>query len=370
MRLTPICSLLLALTMIPCRAIVVFEFDYSSSVDFLDPTFGADRRASLESAAMSLGNLFDHTANVQLKVTSSNDPFGDLLASAASADIDVAGDFFGFSPSVVQQKILTGIDGNGADADGEVDVNFGQPWDLDDDISSDLFDFKATMIHEMLHAVGFSSSIFPDGTDVFDTPPGDPGVWSPFDQFIAGPDGIALIDDAFALNGSAWRTLSTGGASPNAGLFFSGPQSLAANAGQPVGLYSPSQWEEGSSGSHLDDDNSALTGMMMLALTDTGPYTRELSNIERAILEDLGYSLTSDQQPSVPELTIVRGNNQSLTLVLTGDPGSYALARSSNLNIWEPLATISIETGTNETTIDVPIDGSVSQEFFTATAKP
>jgi len=205
------------------QAVVVFEYDYSGSAEFLDPSAGAARRAALEEAGRSLGAIFDHAATIQLKVTSSNDTQSGVLASAISADLDVGDDFFGFSPGVVQHKILTGEDGNGPIEDGEVDVNFGEPWDLDDDVSAEAFDFKATMVHELMHAVGFTSLIFEDGTDVFETQPGGSGVWSPFDQFLTGPDGVSIIDENFALDGSAWNARSVGGASPENGLFFNGP---------------------------------------------------------------------------------------------------------------------------------------------------
>jgi hypothetical protein len=348
------------------RAAVIFEFDYSGGPDFLNPTAGLARRAALEDAAATLGAVLAHDATIQLKVTSSNDAQGDLLASASSEVPEIDFDFFGFSPGIVQQKILEGIDANGAAADGEVDVNFGQPWDLDDEVSPDLFDFKATMIHEILHAVGFSSSIYEDGTDAFDTPPGEPGVWSPFDQFIAGPTGVSLIDDNYALNGPGWASASTGGASPRAGLTFNGPNAMAANDGQPVGLYSPRRWEDGSSGSHLDDENPALAGMVMLAATDPGPYTRELSAIEKAILEDLGYTLAATATPANATLTI-RHNGSAITLTIEGSRGTYAIARSTELDNWAPLTTMTISQDGGNAIYDVPFNTTTNRVgYFSA----
>ncbi|MDA0813386.1 MAG: ribonuclease E [Verrucomicrobia bacterium] len=351
----------------PGRAAVVFEFDYSAGHEFLDPAAGAVRRSALESAAASLGAIFAHDATIQLAVTSSNDPQGDLLASASSEQPEIPFDFFGYSPGIVQQKILQGIDANGAAADGAVDVNFGQPWDFGDQVSPNLFDFKATMIHEILHAVGFSSSIFEDGADGFGTPPGEPGVWSPFDEFIAGPTGVSLIDDNYALNGPGWASASTGGASPRAGLTFNGPNAMAANGGQPVGLYSPRQWDEGSSGSHLDDDNPALAGMLMLAATDTGPNTRELSAIEKAMLEDVGYTLASTATPANATLTI-RQMGSTIKLTIEGNRGTYAVARSTDLNNWVPLTTLTISQNGGSTSYDVPFNTTTNRAgYFSAT---
>ncbi|MCB1099358.1 MAG: ribonuclease E [Verrucomicrobiae bacterium] len=348
------------------KAAVLFEFDYSAGAEFLDPAAGPVRRAALEDAAATLGAVFAHDARIQLKVTSSNDSQGDLLASAFSEDPEVALDFFGFSPGIVQQKILTGVDANGTEADGGVDVNFGQPWDFDDQVSPDRFDFKATMIHEILHAIGFSSSIFEDGTDGFGTPPGEPGVWSTFDKFLAGPTGVSLIDDNYALNGPAWDSASTGGASPQAGLTFNGPNAMAANGGQPVGLYSPRRWEEGSSGSHLDDDNPALAGMVMLAATETGPYSRELSAIEKAILEDIGYTLASTTTPASASLTIQQSRS-TITLTIAGTPGSYIIGTSTDMSNWKPLTTLTISQNGTTASYDLPLNTTSNKaEYFSA----
>jgi hypothetical protein len=287
-------AILLALS---ASAEVRFEFDYSKSTEFNDPTLGQTRRASLEDAAFRVGSQFNHEATIQIEVTSENKPESDTLASAASNPIDAPGDFFGFFPAVVERKIKEGIDDNGAEPDGVVTVNFGVDWDLDDQIAASQFDFKATMIHELLHAMGFSSGIFVDGTDVYQTIPGDPGVWSVFDEFVSDKNGSRLIDNEFALNGSLWVQTSLGGSSPASGLFFAGPNSLAANGGNPVGLFSPTAWEDGSSGSHLDDNNPALSGFLMLSATAEGPYTRTLTDIERGILTDLGYSVKAGQTP-------------------------------------------------------------------------
>ncbi|MGK0187748.1 MAG: hypothetical protein ACI9R3_003538 [Verrucomicrobiales bacterium] len=365
MLLTAIATLAIVVSSPRTKAAVMFEFNYSNGSQFTVGALGQARRTALEEAATALGSIFAHTATIQLTVTTSNSAQSDTLASAASEPTEVSDEFFGFAPGVVQNKILTGVDSNGVAADGSVDVNFGQPWDLDDQISPNEFDFKATMIHELLHAVGFSSSIFSDGTDIFETPVGEPGVWSTFDKFIAGTDGVAIIDDDFALNGAAWNGSRTGGASPGSGLFFNGPRATTANGGVPVGLYSPSEWEEGSSGSHLDDQNPALNGMVMLSSTDTGLYTREFSAIERAMLEDLGYSLSSNNPSSSATLTI-QSSSSGLDLTITGDAGDYAISRSNDLQSWSQLTTVSIAQDGQPATYSIPPGDVSGAAYFTA----
>ena len=135
-----------------------FEFDYSKSAEFNESGLGAVRKAALEDAARKLGSVFENNAVIQIEVTSENDSNSDTLASASSNFVDVAIDFVGFAPAVIERKVLQGIDDNQAEADGVVAINFGIDWDLDDEIAADKFDFKATMIHELLHALGFAGA--------------------------------------------------------------------------------------------------------------------------------------------------------------------------------------------------------------------
>ena len=64
---------------------------------------------------------------------------------------------------------------------------------------------------------------------------------------------------------------------------------MAANGGNAVFLYSPTSFEEGSSGSHLDDEHGPYN-FIMEASTDTGGGIRGVSAVELAILRDIGYT--------------------------------------------------------------------------------
>ena len=330
-------TLFIASSLLPASAELVFNFDYTGSTEFNDPVLGEARKTSLEDAAGSLAKIFDHTATIDIKVTSSIDPEGFTLASATSSFVDAPAGFTGFTPAVVMRKVQTGTDDNGAAHDGKLDVNFGFPWDLDDAISPVEFDFKSTIIHELFHTLGFTSDVQRDGTDVYGNLPGTPGIWLPFDEFLSDKNGTALINPAtFAISGSSWNSLSTGGTSPSAGLFFNGPNATEANGGSPVGLYSPESWEEGSSGSHLDDWNLAQFGLLMLASLDTGQSRRSLSDIERGILEDIGYKLLPLPSPTLALLEISGSN--SVSLELTGPEYRwYAIEYSSDIITWNEI---------------------------------
>ncbi|GAB5444962.1 MAG: hypothetical protein Fues2KO_53110 [Fuerstiella sp.] len=154
--------------------------------------------------------------------------------------------------------------------------------------------------------------------------PGFAGRWSAFDQFLENSAGNAAIDNSGTLNAGVWTSAIVGGASPGSGLFFGGTNAKAANSGNAVGLYSPGLFADGESGSHLDNDNAALAGSLMLSGTATGAGPRGFTEIEAAILTDLGYSMVpegvtvteSDSSTSVSE----SGTTDTLTVVLDAPP--------------------------------------------------
>lgn len=293
---------------------VSFYFAYESEpgpgrIGFEHPTLGQARRDALEYAAKQLGAQFADTAKVRIAVNSIEDPDTDVIASMTSA-YATSDDAFG-GIGVVRNKILNRVDLNQRAPDAELDVNFAYDWELspnpaDNDGTEE--DFQSTMMHELLHAMGFASAVNEDGYSVFETGPGNPAEWARFDQFLVSSSGATVIDDDGVLDGDAWDQHSTGGNSRNdRGLFFAGPNAMAANGGEPVGLYTPRRWEEGSSVSHLDDQNRAYDRSMMLAAaSDFGAYTRTLSPIERGIMEDLGYTFAE------PDLRVARTGRNTM----------------------------------------------------------
>ena len=285
------------------HAAVNFQFVYKDApgTGFLDPADGPGRQAALNTAASEFsrmfGGHFTNSGTIVLDATATDDPLGDTLASAGSEYVDrgVAG--FNLD-EVVREKLQTGIDPNGAQADGSIDVNFGNEWELNFNtpVSNERYDFYSTMFHEFTHTLGFSSSVGQFGDPLLGAR--DAGSWTTFDSYIVDKNGTGIIDSStFAINQGVWDAGSVGGASPAEGLFFSGPNAVTANGSNPVGLYTPQPWEEGSSVSHLDDDNSAFAEMMMLAASDMGPYARDYSAVEIGILQDLGYTITAIPEP-------------------------------------------------------------------------
>ncbi|MCP5241185.1 MAG: PEP-CTERM sorting domain-containing protein [Rhodocyclaceae bacterium] len=291
------------------QAAISFTFDYGTDTGtgFWDPVDGATRRAAMDTASTAFADMFashfSNSATIVLEATATNLPLSTNLASAGSNAF--GGNGVGFTVNeIVKTKALGGVDPNGSNVDGSVNVNFGQPWHFDlgstapggDPEDGGKYDFYSTIFHEFTHALGFSSSIDQDGSPFFGGTKAA-GEWVTFDQFLVDKDGNRVVNADGSLNQAVWDAASVGGASPANGMFFNGSFAMAANGGLPVGLYTPTSWEGGSSVSHTDDQNPAIYGTMMTAQGPTGPWPRDYSAIEVAMLRDLGYTAVA----AVPE---------------------------------------------------------------------
>ena len=287
------------------QAAISFQFNFldGAGTGFNDATTGASRQTALNSAASlfssMFGSHFSDSGTIVLDATATDDPLSGNLASAGSQLSLAGGALAGFNlQGVISTKLQTGVDLNGAGADGTVNFNFGQNWQLDANapVSGGQFDFYGVAFHEFTHALGFASLINQNGTDLFGN--STAGHWGTYDQFLVDKNGNAAVNNAsFALNSGVWNTASIGGTSPAAGMFFNGAHAVAANNNQLVGLYSPTTWIDGSSVSHLDTDNPAYGGMMMLHAVGTGNAARDYSAIEVGMMQDLGYTAVT----AVPE---------------------------------------------------------------------
>ena len=273
------------LTQQPSQAALTFSFNYlTPGIGFSDPVSGPARQTALEQSAALLGSYFtNYNATLTFDVSSEDNAASNTLASAGSST-------FGFSPgfsnSVVQEKILTNgaNDPNGSTADGSIQWNFGVPggWDLDDNVSANAFDFKSTAMHELLHAFGFTSLVGSDGSGVLTgvNVGTDPDQYGKYDNFLTDNAGNRLISTGGVFNTSELPDL-TGGTGSN-GVFFNGPNAVAANGGNKVNIFSPNPYDSGSSIAHLDDAFFTSQALLMEAATVSGPGTRTLSAIELA----------------------------------------------------------------------------------------
>ncbi|MEZ0339234.1 Ig-like domain-containing protein [Mycobacterium sp. pV006] len=254
---------------------ITFAFDYTEGAGY----WTDQRRAELQRVADNLTVYFvvDRPVELTFEVTGDENPTSSTLAWANSG---YASNRAGFRPTVVQHKLLTGRDANGATADGRVNFNFGVGWGFNGVVAADQYDFDSTAIHELLHAMGFMSGIGAPGDN-------EGRVWRTFADFVVDRDGRSPFTWSYRWNSAFDGNLE----GADGGLFFGGKHAVAAYGGL-VPLYTPGEWESGSSMSHLDDDT--FTGedeQLMNANSGKGPGVRVLSPIEIGILRDLGYTV-------------------------------------------------------------------------------
>ena len=127
---------------------------------------------------------------------------GTTLASAGS---DLVSTDPGFYDTVVQEKILTGIDANGTAPDGQIDWNFGYSWALGDSVASNQYDFQSTAMHELLHSFGFLSVVDSAGNNTGTN-------WTTFDSYVVTSNGTPPINHTTYSWNTAYNTNLTGGA--------------------------------------------------------------------------------------------------------------------------------------------------------------
>lgn len=256
---------------------VMFDFSYTG----LGLLWTQEARSALQTAATLLSSYFvvDTPVTVTYSVDGQFSPFSGQLATATS---DMISSRAGFFPTVVQQKIITGIDVNGSTADGVITWNFANPWALNGTANPGEYDFQSVAMHELMHTFGFLSNVQQAGSNTDTT-------WTRYDGFLVTSGDTAVIGTDFAWN-PVYDTNLTGG---NGGLYFGGANAIAAFGG-PVPLYTPNPWQGGSSVSHLN--NATFSGrnkQLMIARVSTGTGIKTLSAIETGIMTDLGYTMVT-----------------------------------------------------------------------------
>ncbi len=299
---------------------VSFEFNYlgGNSVGFNDPSEGPTFKAALESASSRLGGWLLHDAAISMDVGSY--PFDGTAVATASSVNSGPSATGGFVPALVPAKIMGGDDFNGSNADGRLDVFFFDAGDVftyqtdpAQGIADDEIDLQAVIIHELIHAIGFTSATRIDGSDDSGNGVFTPGTWSLFDRFLSDVDGNRMIEsdaqasNAFQMDVSAngWPTHSVGGKGPDAGLFFDGPIATQVHGGR-VPLFSPATFSLSSSVSHLDSEGypndsfvfSPETHTMSQAIVDLD-VPQDLTLLEIAMLADIGIMVDARDDISI-----------------------------------------------------------------------
>ncbi len=284
---------------------LVFQFTYSN--DMGAPVTTAAQQQAIETAGTLFSTMFathfTNSATLQFNVVSQT-------SGVAAASTDATLLTSSRSVEVVQTKVQTGFDANGATADGSIEINWANNFVLDPNAPVDFgageLDLFSVMAHELTHALGFASFAGLSG-----------GTFrNKFDEFLTNLAGQRLINEITGLINSGVFD----DAALNNGLFI-GANALAANGGVGASIQGQDGDAAAFSGalSHLGSNafsapmgGSPLNNALMLCcggnfVTGQG---RVYNAAEVGILADLGYSRVG----SVPE-------PGSIALVMVGLAG-------------------------------------------------
>ena len=174
---------------------------------------------------------------------------------------------------------LSGKDLDPGNPEMVIQVNSMATWDTRNDGAprSNEYDLESVFLHEMAHGLGFLS------TDSYDTFFGYGTIEqpTPYDAYTQLPDKSRLSD-------LPSPSLELGKALTST-LVWAGESGTAANNGNPIVLYTPSRYEEGSSVSHLDETTYANLGSnsIMTPNIDSGEIYREPGSLLLGMMQDL-----------------------------------------------------------------------------------
>ena len=232
------------------------------------------------------------------------------------ADFKGAPDSSLWYPSALANA-LAGRDLNPNQAEMIIQVNSFANWNTrNDGLSySNEYDLQSVFLHEMGHGLGFLSTDSYDpflGYGSIDQP-------TPFDAYAQVEDGRRLADlpsPSIEL-GQALR----------APLVWSGALGIAANGGVKPLLYTPKEYEEGSSVSHLDEatfSESALDAVMTPNL-DAGEIFDAPGPLLLAMMEDMRRKPPAGLAVGLPQ--VVRNPSALVSdgaAIITFDPPANA----------------------------------------------
>lgn len=191
---------------------------------------------------------------------------------------------FAYYPAALAEKIIGFSLNDDLQGDIELTINSSITWYLgtDGNTSPLAYDLVTVVLHEIFHGLGFYDSMNTDGTIGWYGLNSIPMI---YDTFIENFEGERLTDTLSYENYSTdLRSEITGG-----NLYFNGPLLSNYTSGSRARLYVPSEWDPGSSITHLDEDETPEPNTLMTPYIDRGEAIHDPGKYTFSILGDLGW---------------------------------------------------------------------------------
>lgn len=260
--------------------------------------------AGIDAALASISSVLAGNAKLQIAVTAFSQD-STTLAAAEPSDylyIGYGSGKYQYDTSLAYQ-LRTGIDKNGSADDIDIYINTQKfdrfffdksPWDAGD-IPGNRVDFISTMVHEILHGLGFTGNIDPDTGRYYNS------ARTVFDEFVSYSNGQP---------------------------YFTGENARGQYGGN-VPLDRESLYHLG----NVNGTGSDLSHTLMAAYAGQGARDA-ISPLEKAILADLGIgtnqsdSLRVHFEPTSQSVTLRAGYGMD-TAVYSGSRGEYTVTYSA-----------------------------------------
>jgi uncharacterized repeat protein (TIGR01451 family) len=205
----------------------------------------------------------------------------------------------------------------------------------DGNTPSGQYDFVSVVLHELGHGLGFGGSASVSN-GVGNIGSGNPRMPRIYDRYVENGGGQAILNFS---NGST--ALASQLQSNN--LYFNGSAAIAANGGSRPKLYLPSNWQQGSSYSHLDENTFSAgdANSLMTPALSSAEGIHDPGDIVRGMFVDMGWSLEeptptatstptptatpTNTPPPTPHLSLML-HNEPKRAVLPGDTITYTIS--------------------------------------------
>ncbi|GMV91946.1 MAG: hypothetical protein AMXMBFR82_17240 [Candidatus Hydrogenedentota bacterium] len=282
-----------------------------NNIGFDHPTLGVERRAVVERVLEYLGDVLNEAGPAECDIqfnTSETDGSG-FLATAGPLFFEEP---HGFGNGLAFQHITTGVDPAPDTADIVCRVDFGFPWytDAAPQVPEDRLDLFTALLHELTHGLGLLSVCDEDGSSLLTG--GSPGVYTQWDESMTTAGGTSLFNASPEFVGPVESLVGSDG-----GVLLRGA-TVENIFGGGVPLYTPETFVVGSSLSHLSQEVPGTH--LMKPVLDPGVAIREYSQIEVALLRDIGYV-----NASTPGSPSARFASSSFSIVETNGAAAIAI---------------------------------------------
>ncbi len=138
-------------------------------------------------------------------------------------------------------------------------------------------DFRSVVTHELGHSLGFDSTFGLVTDNIFGATGYGVSAW---DSFLVDQNGYTAEGGTTGGGGDFDQTGT---------VYFTGANAKAANGDNDVAIYAPDTYSSGSSLAHLD--YATFPNALMNPFVATGVTHREPTNLEWAMMKDMGWTI-------------------------------------------------------------------------------